>query len=184
MMCRPAEPSRIVALVALGLMVAARPAIAQQAPAGPPPRLLAPPPSGSPAPEIRLGAMQVLGGALATLGTGLVFIAAASKVRSTPLDYVGAAVAPGVGSWVVCGAGQSSPTYEGSYGPTFVGGYLGAIALGLPMLYVGSAALAPNSSDGGSYRDVGALLGATLGVMIGTAIGATIGWHASKRRRF
>jgi hypothetical protein len=183
MLRRHAAPARIVALGPLLLMAAARPAPAQQRPGAVPPPLLAPAPSSKPAPEIGLGATQLVGGALTTLGAGLVLIALASRARSAPLGYVGAAVAPGAGSWVVCAAGQSSPTYEGSCGPTFLGGYLGAIALGIPMLYVGSAALAPNSSDGGSYHDVGALFGAALGVVIGTAIGATIGWHTSKRRR-
>ena len=87
------------------------------------------------------------------------------------------------GSRIVFALGQSSQEYKGGCAPTILGGYLGALLLGIPMAYIGAATLSPSISDGGYDRGVGAVLGAALGIVVGTAVGATIGWQASKERR-
>ena len=174
--------SRIIQ-IALLMILAVRPAVAQQAASGAAPSLLGPRPGGPPPSEIGLGASQVLLGALTTLGAGLTLAMVASQAHSVPLDYVAVAVGPGVGAGVVCGLGRSSTWYEGGCAPTILGGYLGALVLAIPMGYLGGVTFAPNDPDGGSNWEVGAILGAALGVVVGTAIGATIGWHTAKHRR-
>jgi hypothetical protein len=132
---------------------------------------------------VSIGVAQVLLGTLGTLATEVVVAFAAGAADSAPLLYVGIGVTPAVGGRIVCALGQSSQEYEGGCAPTILGGYLGALLLGIPMWYVGAAAFSPASSDGGYNQGVGAVLGAALGVVVGTAVGATIGWQASKERR-
>jgi len=63
-------PSRIIP-IALLMILATRPAVAQQAAGGAAAPLLGPPPSGAPPAEIGLGTSQLLFGGLTTLGAGL-----------------------------------------------------------------------------------------------------------------
>ncbi len=164
---------------ALLLLLLARQAAAQQT------ARTAPPPQGGrgASSEVSIGVAQVLLGTLGTLATEVVVALAAVAADSAPVAYVGIGVTPAAGGRIICGLGQSSQEYEGGCAPTIVGGYLGALLLGIPMWYVGAAAFSPATSDGGNDRGVGAVLGAALGVVVGTAVGATIGWQASKERR-
>lgn len=162
---------------ALLLLLRARPAAAQQT------ARTAPPPQGGTSSEVSIGVAQFLLGTLGTLATEVVVAFAAGEADSVPLAFVGIGVTPAVGGRIVCGLGQSSQEYKGGCAPPILGGYLGALLLGIPMWYVGAAAFSPAISDGGYDRGVGAVLGAALGVVVGTAVGATIGWQASKERR-
>ena len=177
-----AMPSRIIQ-IALLMMLATRPAVAQQTAGGAAPPLLGAPTGGPPSTELGLGASQVLLGGLTTLAAGLAVGLFASQAHSAPLAYVGLAAGPLAAAEVVCGLGRSSPWYDGGCAPTIFGGYLGALVLAIPMGYVGAATFAPNDPDGGRDSEVGAVLGAAFGIVVGTAVGATIGWHASKHRR-
>jgi hypothetical protein len=132
-----------------------------------------------------MGVIQVFVGTLGTLFTGILVSLVAAGTNSSPVALVGLLGTPAVGSLVVCGIGKTSKQYDGGCGPPILGGYLGAIALGIAMGYVGEAEFA---SSGGSDGDntgevVGIVLGAALGVLVGTAVGATIAWHVSKHPR-
>lgn len=170
-------------LVALSLMLAARPAMAQQA-AAPPPPLLAPQSNEPPAPEIRLGGLQVWLGLVGTTVVGIGLVLGSAEANSRPLGYASVAALPGAGSFMICGLGRTSPDYEGGCGATVLGGYLGAVLLALPMAYLGAAEFSPKAVDkDGSDTSVGAGYGAVLGFVVGTVVGATVAWHLSKRPR-
>jgi hypothetical protein len=165
------------ASIALFLMLAARPARAQQTALGAPPAQ-----NGGGAPsEVGVGVSQVLVGALATAAAEVVVAFIAAGADSAPIAVVGFSAAPSAGGLAVCGLGPTR-YHDGGCAPSVLGGYLGAIGLGIPMTYLGANALAPATQDGHD-RTTGAILGAALGVAIGTAVGATIGWHLSKRPR-
>jgi outer membrane lipoprotein SlyB len=127
--------------------------------------------------------VQLLAGALATLGTSVVLIWAAEKVNSDPLVIGGVIAGPGVGGLAVCALGRLSTTYDGDCLATILSSYLGSVVLAIPAGIFGYYALAPSSSDGSDFRPFGALYGAVFGVVVGAAVGATIGWHSSKHRR-
>jgi hypothetical protein len=149
----------------------------------PRPRFAHAPATEAASPEIGLGIGQVFVGAFATFGAGFLVALLASGANSEPVALLGIGATPAVGGLVVCGMGRTSKNYEGSCAPPILGGYLGALVLGISMAYVGAAEFAPSISDGGTDSAVGAALGAALGVIVGTAVGATIAWHVSKHPR-
>jgi hypothetical protein len=138
----------------------------------------------APPSEGGIATSQILAGSLATLTTGVLVALVAAGTDSGAVAVVGVGSAPAVGGWTVCAIGRTSKQYEGGCAPSVLGGYLGAIAFGIPMAYFGAAEWSPVDQDGGGRMEfIGAIYGAVLGVIVGTGVGATIAWHLSKHRR-
>jgi hypothetical protein len=138
----------------------------------------------APSPEIGIGVLQVVVGALATAATGIGAVVVADRANVAPVAVIGIIGAPGVGGWIVCGIGRASDQYSGGCGPTIAGAYVGALVFAIPGGYVGAAAFAPaGSGEGSNDRAVGALFGVAIGVVVGAAVGATICWHGTKLPR-
>lgn len=138
----------LTALV-VSLLLASRPAAAQQqAPSAPSP-LIGPSPTSSPTSEVALGGAQLFVGALATVGASAVLLLPGAAAHSPPVAIVGLGVGPGIGGWAVCGIGRMSSTYEGDCTGTIVGSYLGFIALGVSAGFIGYYGYPQNNPDGG-----------------------------------
>lgn len=169
-------------ILALSLMLAARPALAQQATE--PSQPLLGPPTSAPPPEVRLTFLQVWLGTVGTTLAGIGLLVGAAEAKSKPLDYVSLAAMPAAGGWIVCGLGRTSPDYEGGCGPSVVGGYVGALTFGLSAAYFGATYFSHQGPDGGrDSPDEGAVYATALAFVVGAAVGATVAWHLFKRPR-
>jgi hypothetical protein len=163
----------------LALLAAARPAAAQQ----PAPPLLAP--AAEPAPS-EVGSVvipQIFLGALSTFVGGIGLLLIASATHSDTLDYAAVALTPALGSLVVCGVGHTSAYYEGSCEGPLLGGYAGALVLGLGLAYSSSGAFSGSNSGDSTGSGIGIYIGLAMGIIVGTTLGATMGWYAGKHRR-
>ena len=173
--------AQIVAVtpLALILLAAARPALAQQAPIVATPPLVNPAPDPTPPPEVGLAAMQVALGVALTFGVGIGAVFLSEKVKnSDPVAWVGIFGAPLVGSLAICALGRTSDFYDGHCMGAVTGGYLGALVLAVPGWYVGSSFDSPNA-----WFAFDGIVGVVVGFVVGAAVGATVGWHLSKHRR-
>jgi hypothetical protein len=163
----------------IALLVASHPAAAQQNA----PPLLAPPAEPAPSEVGSVVVPQFFLGTLSTFVGGIVLLIGASATHSDMGYYAAVAVTPGIGSLVVCGVGKTSDYYEGSCAAPIIGGYVGALALGLGLAYAGTGAFATSGPADGNGSAIGVVIGAALGVIVGTAVGATVGWNLGKHRR-
>jgi hypothetical protein len=179
----------LVAFPAQAATGAGTPAIRSAAPSDPSPQT-APPPIVPLTPasgrevhsEAGTTAGQVVVGTLSMLLLGYADLVGSIELHSVPFAVVGGLIAPALGGLIVCQVGRGSTSYEGDCPPVILGGYIGALALGVPLAIWGYTH--PGSDgDGGSDRMITLAVGLVLGAAVGTAIGATVGWTVAKRRR-
>jgi len=174
--------ARLIALpVLLATLVGSHPASADETTVPP---VLAPPPPPAPSEVTSVAIPQVLVGTLATFVGGVSLLVIAAVSHSTPVAYATVAASPTIGGLVVCKVGQTSASYEGGCSAPLVGGYIGAIGLGLVMWHWHPGTPSPSPyddtpSEGGDLR----VLDLALGIIVGTAIGATVAWHIAKHPR-
>jgi len=137
----------------------------------------------APMSEGGIAAEQFALGTLGMVGIELVVGVAAGRTNDVPLAVLGGLGAPAVGSLLVCKIGQDSIAFGGGCPPVILGGYLGAIAFGIPLAYYGYAHPIAEGDGGGGDRLVTLAIGLALGIAVGTGVGATVGWHLGKHPR-
>lgn len=125
---------------------------------------------------------QIVVGSLSMLLLGYANLVGAIELRSVPFAVAGGLLAPALGSLLVCRIGRGSSLYEGDCPPVILGGYIGALALGIPLAIWGYTAPGYDG-DGGSDRAITLAVGLVLGAAVGTAIGATAAWTLVKHPR-